>query len=70
MADLTGKLALITGAARYRGIGRATALRLAADGADIVICGRPRAQSSIPEHEQAMGWQGVQSLAAEIRSSG
>ena len=70
MADLTGKLALITGAARYRGIGRATALRLAADGADIVICGRPRAQSSIPEHEQAMGWQGVESLAAEIRSSG
>jgi NAD(P)-dependent dehydrogenase (short-subunit alcohol dehydrogenase family) len=70
MADLTGKLALITGAARYRGIGRAIALRLAADGADIVVCGRPRASSPLPAHEQAMEWQGVESLAAEIRSMG
>jgi len=67
---LTGKVALITGAARYRGIGRAIALRLADDGADIVVCGRPRAPSSFPPHEQAMGWQGVASLAEEIRAQG
>ena len=73
MADptgLTGKVALITGAARYRGIGRAIALRLADDGADIVVCGRPRAPASFPPHEQDMGWQGVASLAEEIRQKG
>jgi len=73
MADptgLTGKVALITGAARYRGIGRAIALRLADDGADIVVCGRPRAPTSFPAHEQEMGWQGVGSLTEEIRQKG
>jgi NAD(P)-dependent dehydrogenase (short-subunit alcohol dehydrogenase family) len=69
-AGLTGKVALITGAARYRGIGRAIALRLADDGADIVVCGRPRAPTSFPAHEQEMGWQGVGSLAKEIRQKG
>ena len=67
---LTGKVALITGAARFRGIGRAIALRLADDGADIVVCGRPRAPTSFPAHEQEMGWQGVASLAEEIRQKG
>jgi NAD(P)-dependent dehydrogenase (short-subunit alcohol dehydrogenase family) len=67
---LTGKVALITGAARYRGIGRAIALRLADDGADIVICGRPRAPDSYPAHEQEIGWQGVESLAKEIEQKG
>ncbi len=67
---LNGKVALITGAARYRGIGRAIALRLADDGADIVVCGRPRAASSFGPHEQAMGWRGVASLAEEIRAKG
>lgn len=68
--DLTGKVALVTGAARYRGIGRAIALRLAEDGADIVVSGRPRAASSLPGHEQEMGWLGVESLAEEIREMG
>ena len=67
---LAGKVALITGAARFRGIGRAIALRLADDGADIVMCGRPRAAASLPSHEQDTGWQGVASLAEEIRQRG
>jgi NAD(P)-dependent dehydrogenase (short-subunit alcohol dehydrogenase family) len=67
---LAGRVALITGAARYRGIGRAIALRLADDGADIVVCGRPRAPSSFPPHELEMGWEGVASLAQEIRAKG
>jgi 3-oxoacyl-[acyl-carrier protein] reductase/meso-butanediol dehydrogenase/(S,S)-butanediol dehydrogenase/diacetyl reductase len=67
---LIGKVALVTGAARYRGIGRAIALRLADDGADIVICGRPRAHESYPDREQEIGWQGVESLAKEIEQKG
>jgi NAD(P)-dependent dehydrogenase (short-subunit alcohol dehydrogenase family) len=67
---LTGRVALVTGAARFRGLGRAIALRLAEDGADIVICGRPRSPESFPQHEQDMGWRGVESLAEEIRAMG
>ncbi|MDF1720239.1 MAG: SDR family NAD(P)-dependent oxidoreductase [Minwuia sp.] len=69
MADLTGKVAIITGAARYRGIGRAIALRLAQDGADMVVSARGQAGPA-PEHEQQMGWDGTASLAAEIKALG
>jgi predicted dinucleotide-binding enzyme len=37
MPDLSGKVAIVPGAARLRRIGRAIALRLAADGADVVV---------------------------------
>jgi 3-oxoacyl-[acyl-carrier protein] reductase/meso-butanediol dehydrogenase/(S,S)-butanediol dehydrogenase/diacetyl reductase len=67
---LAGKVALVTGAARYRGLGRAIALRLARDGADIVVCGRPRLPTDLPAHEKAQGWRGVESLAAELRELG
>ncbi len=70
MADLSGKVALISGAARHRGLGRAMALRLAEDGADIVVTGRQRAPDDRPDNEKDMGWEGVSSLAAEIESMG
>ena len=37
MSSLKGKVALITGAGGRKGIGRATALKLAALGADLAI---------------------------------
>ena len=70
MADLTGKVALVSGAARYRGLGRAMALRLAQDGADLVVTGRRRSPEALPENEREMGWTGVASLATEIEALG
>lgn len=70
MADLTGKVALVTGAARYRGLGRAIALRLAQDGADLVVTGRHRAPEELPDNEREMGWTGVASLASELENIG
>jgi len=51
---LEDKVAFVTGAARYRRLGRAIALRLAEDGADVVVTGRPAAQSSVPAAEREM----------------
>jgi len=70
MADLTGKVALITGAARHRGLGRAMAIRLAEDGADIVATGRARAPEDRPAAEIEMNWLGVESLAKEVENMG
>ena len=46
MGSLDGKVAIVTGAGRLRGIGRATALALAELGADLVATGnRPRSST-------------------------
>lgn len=70
MAKLSGMVALVTGAARKRGIGRAIALRLAEDGADVAVTAIARDPSQFPEHERAEGWQGAESVAEEIRAMG
>jgi len=70
MRGLAGKVALVTGGARQRGIGRAIALRLAEEGCDIVVSAIKRDPSAFPEHEQAEGWRGVDSVADEIRGMG
>lgn len=70
MRGLEGKRALVTGAGRRRGIGRAIALRLAQEGADVAVTGYPRDPSTYPEHERSAGWQGAASVAAEIEALG
>jgi NAD(P)-dependent dehydrogenase (short-subunit alcohol dehydrogenase family) len=70
MAKLTGLVALVTGAARLRGIGRATALRLAEDGADVAVIGRPREVSRVLQDEAACGWRGAESVVEEIKRMG
>ena len=70
MTRLDGRVALVTGAGRYRGIGRAIVLRLAEEGADIVVTARQRDPSTFPPHEQEMGWRGIESVAEEVRGMG
>ena len=70
MTRLEGRVALVTGAGRYRGIGRAIVLRLAEEGADVVVTARARDASTFPPHEQEMGWKGIDSVAEEVRGMG
>lgn len=53
-----------------RGIGRACALRLAADGFFVVAHGRSNAPASLTDNERAAGWRGAESVAGEIVSGG
>jgi 3-oxoacyl-[acyl-carrier protein] reductase len=70
MKPLEGKVAIITGAGRLRGIGRATAVAMAGDGADIVVTGTGRDPSTFPDDEKAAGWRGIESTAAQVREQG
>ena len=70
MPDLSRKVAIVTGAGRYRGIGRDTALALARAGADVAVTGTGRPASTFPDDEKAMGWRDIDSVADEIRAMG
>lgn len=67
---LAGKVAIVTGAGRYNGIGRHCALALARAGADVVITGSGRSPDDYPPDEKEMGWRDIDSVAAEIREIG
>ena len=67
---LDGRVAVVTGAGRLRGIGRATALALAALGADVVVTGTGRDPATYPEDEKKAGWRDVESTAEQIRALG
>jgi NAD(P)-dependent dehydrogenase (short-subunit alcohol dehydrogenase family) len=63
-------VALVTGAARLSGMGRAIAVRLASEGAAVVVNGLGRAPTPVPEREQELGWKGLASVVDEIESAG
>jgi NAD(P)-dependent dehydrogenase (short-subunit alcohol dehydrogenase family) len=72
MADddrFAGTVALVTGAARPRGIGRATALRLAQGGADVACLDLARPYDEAPAHGTATG-DDLDDVVAEIRALG
>ena len=70
MGKFDGKVALVTGAGRMRGIGRAAALAFAREGADVTVTGTGRDPASFPPDEQAAGWEDIESVAGEIRDMG
>ncbi|MCD9197677.1 SDR family NAD(P)-dependent oxidoreductase [Aeromicrobium wangtongii] len=63
-------VAVVTGAGRERGIGRAIALRLACDGFAVVVHERSGERSSLLPAEQANGWRGAASVVDEIEAQG
>ena len=68
MYNLNGKVALVTGSAGRRGIGRACAVRLAKEGADVVVNGRHLVPQR--EYDKSAGWQGLNSVVKEIEALG
>jgi NAD(P)-dependent dehydrogenase (short-subunit alcohol dehydrogenase family) len=70
MGVLDGKVAVVTGAGRLRGIGRATAVALAGLGADVVVTGTGRDPATFPDDEKQAGWRDIESTAEQIRGAG
>lgn len=70
MGELDGKVAMVTGAGRLRGIGRATAVALARLGADVVVTGTGRDPATFPDDEKAIGWADIESTAEQVRALG
>jgi NAD(P)-dependent dehydrogenase (short-subunit alcohol dehydrogenase family) len=69
LTGIEDKVALVTGAARRRGIGRATALRLAREGADVACLDIARPLDDFPSHEVASADE-LDEVVAEIEALG
>lgn len=68
--ELKGKVAIVTGAGRMRGIGRASAVVLARMGAHVVVTGTGRNPDTFPQDEKDAGWRDIQSTAEQCESYG
>jgi NAD(P)-dependent dehydrogenase (short-subunit alcohol dehydrogenase family) len=67
--NLSGKSAIVTGAGRPMGMGRAIALKLAEMGADLTVADLPTSMEGY-EWYPTGNWQGVEDTAEEIRKLG
>ena len=70
MYDLSGKVAVVTGAGGRHGIGRAIATRLAREGADVVVTDVPASLDAIRTEDRLEGWEGLPSVVKEIEAEG
>ncbi len=66
MYNLNGKTALVTGTGGERGIGRAVAVRLAREGADVIVSDLV----TNPYPDESKDWEGLPSVVREIESAG
>jgi len=65
---LSGKVAFVTGAAAKRGMGRAVALRMAMEGADVVVTDKFAAPKSAWAGDE--DWKGLDDVVKEIEALG
>ena len=70
MAGLEGKVALITGAGGMRGVGRATALKLAGLGAHVALTDVHRDAGDLPPAEVRQEWRGIEAVEDEVKGLG
>lgn len=74
MGEFDGKVVMITGCARARGMGRALSVAFARAGADVVATdvapGGTRNENEEGLEELRQGWKGLESLAGEIEALG
>lgn len=70
MGSLDGKTAIVTGVGRPRGIGRAVALRLARDGANVVISDICRKYEGDLAFYNLGEWEQLETVAGEIEALG
>ena len=72
--NLAGSVAVVTGCGRKQGIGRATALALAAAGADVAVtdiaAAGTRNAGEVGDADAAAGWKGLPSLVEELEGRG
>lgn len=70
LSGFDGRIALVSGAGRMRGIGRSIASTLASAGCDVVLTGTGKSPDLYPPGERAVGWRDIDSVADEIRALG
>jgi len=70
MPGLDGKVALITGAGGMQGVGRATVMKLALEGADIALSDVRRDVSDLPPSEVRNEWGGIETVSEEVQALG
>ena len=70
MYDLNGKVAIVTGAGGRHGIGRAIALRLAQEGADVLVTDIQRSTDAMRPEDRQAGWRGLDSVVGEVEALG
>jgi NAD(P)-dependent dehydrogenase (short-subunit alcohol dehydrogenase family) len=68
MSNLKGKVAMVTGAASKRGMGHAIALKLAKEGADVIVADKFAAPKSMFPGDE--GWGGLDEIVTEIKALG
>ncbi|MFH1382950.1 MAG: SDR family NAD(P)-dependent oxidoreductase [Chloroflexota bacterium] len=70
MYDLGGKVALVTGASRRRGLGASIARGLAREGADVAVSDIYIPPEQFDAWDRYVGWRGLESLVEEIQALG